>query len=55
MRAIGMKYCYSYEELWQHKNFRVTFRMYQLNFDGRQDRIYRKYWDKYPVHFVEEV
>ena len=55
MRAIGMKYCYSYEELWQPKNFRVTFRMYQLNFDGRQDRIYLKYWDKYPVHFVEEV
>ena len=33
MQALGMKYQYSYEELWQPKNFLVTFRMYQLNFD----------------------
>lgn len=26
-----MSYQYSYEELWQPKNFPVTFRMYQLN------------------------
>lgn len=25
MQAIGMRYCYSYEELWQPKNFPVTF------------------------------
>lgn len=53
MQAIGMKYQYTYEELWQPKNFLVTFRMYQLNLDGQEDRIYRKYWNKYP-HFIEE-
>lgn len=52
MQAIGMKYRYSYKELWQPKNFMVTFRMYQLNLDGCEDRIYRKYWDRYP-HFIE--
>ncbi len=52
MQAIGMKYRYSYKELWQPKNFMVTFRMYQLNLDGREDRVYRKYWDRYP-HFIE--
>ena len=34
-QAIGMRYCYSYEELWQPKNFPVIFRMYQLNLDGQ--------------------
>lgn len=53
MQAIGMKYQYAYEELWQPKNFLVTFRMYQLNLDGQEDRVYRKYWNKYP-HFIEE-
>lgn len=53
MRNIGMKYCYTYEEIWQPKNFSVHFRMYQLNLDGKEDRIYRKYWEQYP-HFVEE-
>lgn len=54
MRKIGMTYQYSYEELWQPKNILVTFRMYQLNFDGQQDREYRHYWNQYPVHFVEK-
>ena len=53
MRQIGMKYCYSYEELWQPKNFLVTFRMFQLNLDGQEDRIYTKYRDLYDIHFVE--
>lgn len=35
MQAIGMRYCYSYEELWQPKNFPVIFRLYQLNLDGQ--------------------
>lgn len=52
MQSIGMKYQYSYEELWQPKNIPVTFRMYQLNLDGRSDRVYKKYWNKYP-HFIE--
>lgn len=52
MRKLGMKYQYSYEEQWQPKDFLVTFRMYQLNLDGK-DRIYKKYWDNSIVHFVE--
>lgn len=47
-----MQYKYSYKELWQPKNYEVTFRMYQLNFDGI-DRTYMEYWDKYP-HFIED-
>lgn len=54
MKKLGMKYQYSYEEQWQPKNFLVTFRMYQLNLDGNNDRIYRKYWDNSAVHFVEK-
>ncbi len=54
MKKIGMIYKYSYEELVQPKNMLVTFRMYQLNLDGHTERIYKKYLDKYPVHFVEE-
>lgn len=53
MRRIGMKYCYSYEELWQPKNFPVIFRMYQLNFDGNDGFVYQKYWNLYSNHFVE--
>lgn len=53
MRQLGMKYCYSYKEQWQPKNFFVTFRMYQLNFDGQEDRVYQKYWNLYDIHFVE--
>ncbi len=54
MQKIGMTYRYSYEELWQPKNILVTFRMYQLNLDGYDERVYRKYWDMYPVHFIEK-
>ncbi len=53
MRNLGMRYCYSYEEQWQPKNIPVTFRMFQLNFDGQEDRIYQKYWNLYDTHFVE--
>lgn len=55
MQAIGMKYQYSYEELWQPKNILVTFRMYQLNLDGQWNAVYKKYWNKYPVHFIEDI
>lgn len=54
MRQIGMKYCYSYVEQWQPKNVPVTFRMYQLNFDGQEGRVYQKYWNMHSTHFVEE-
>ena len=53
MKQMGMKYQYSYEEQWQPKDILVTFRMYQLNFDGQNDRVYKKYWNRYPVHFIE--
>lgn len=53
MRNVGMKYKYSYEEQWQPKDFPVVFRMYQLNLDGDESRVYKKYWDTYAVHFVE--
>lgn len=43
MKQLGMKYQYSYEEQWQPKNILVTFRMYQLNLDGNDDRVYQKY------------
>ena len=53
MQACGMKYCYTYQEQWQPKNFPVFFRMYQLNFDGNDGYVYRKYWEMYENHFVE--
>jgi len=53
MKNIGMIYRYSYEEQWQPKNILVTFRMYQLNFDGQNDRVYKKYWDNSNVRFIE--
>ncbi len=54
MKKIGMKYQYSYEERVQPKNMLVIFRMYQLNLDGNKDRVYKKYWNTYEKHFVEE-
>lgn len=53
MRQMGMKYCYSYKEQWLPKNIPVVFRMYQLNLDGQESRIYKKYWNLYNEHFVE--
>ena len=55
MQNLGMKYQYSYEEQWQPKNILVTFRMYQLNFDGKDERVYKKYWNQYAVHFIENI
>lgn len=53
MRRLGMEYKYSYQEQWQPKDFLVTFRMYQLNFDGNRDRVYKKYWELYERHYIE--
>ena len=55
MKKLGMKYCYSYEEQWQPKDFPVIFRMYQLNFDDNINFVYRKYWNKSENHFIEEL
>lgn len=54
MKNVGMKYQYSYEEQWKPKDILVTFRMYQLNFDEREDRVYQKYWDNSNIHFIEK-
>lgn len=53
MKRLGMTYRYSYEEQWQPKDFLVIFRMYQLNLDGNENRIYKKYWNNSAVHFIE--
>lgn len=53
MKRLGMKYRYSYQEQWQPKNIQVIFRMYQLNRDGNESRIYQRYWNKSEVHFIE--
>lgn len=55
MQRLGMKYRYSCREQWQPKNLSVIFRMYQLNFDGNNDFVYRKYWNIYANHFVENL
>lgn len=55
MKRLGMRYQYSYEEQWQPKDILVTFRMYQLNLDGDDSRVYWKYWDQYEKHFVEDI
>ncbi len=53
MKQVGMKYQYSYVEQWQPKDLSVTFRMYQLNFNEKDSRVFKKYWDNSAVHFVE--
>ena len=55
MKKLGMKYCYSYEEQWQPKDILVIFRMYQLNFYGTVDFVYKKYWDHSEHHVIEEL
>lgn len=54
MKKLGMKYQYSYEEQWQPKDVLVVFRMYQLNFDSNDNRVYKEYWNNSAVHFIEE-
>lgn len=53
MERLGMSYQYSYEERWQPKDILVVFRMYQLNLDGKNNRVYKGYWNNSAVHFVE--
>ena len=55
MQKLGMKYCYSYEEQWQLKDFPVIFRMYQLNFTKDDDFVYKKYWNEAENHFIEKM
>lgn len=55
MQNIGMKYCYSYEEQWQPKNFPVIFRMYQKNLHCSDAFVYQKYWNISDNHFIEPL
>lgn len=50
MRALGMRYQYTYVERWQPKDFPVAFRLYQLGGTG-----YRGYWDRFPQHYIERL
>lgn len=54
MKKLGMTYRYSYVEQWQPKDFPVTFRMYQLDFDNSQ-RTYGDYWNQSQQHFIESA
>lgn len=54
MKKLGMHYVYSYKEQWKPKDIPVIFRMYQLNLDGKYERVYWKYWLQSAVHFVEK-
>lgn len=54
MQRIGFKYQYSYEEMWEPKHILVTFKMYQLNISCDDNFVYKKYWDKYDKHFIDE-
>lgn len=53
MKKIGMKYKYSYVEMWEPKKIETIFRMYQINFNPNNESVFMKYWDKYENHFIE--
>ena len=46
MKRLGMLYQYSYKELWQPKDILTTFRMYQMNLDGQNERVYKGYLEQ---------
>lgn len=53
MKKLGMTYRYTYIEQCQPKDISVTFHMYQLNFDGNEERVYMKYWNESPKHWIK--
>ena len=55
MKRLGMTYRYSFVEQWQPKDIEVTFRMYQLDFDGDDIGTYMEYWNQYSNHFIESI
>ena len=55
MKALGMRYQYTYREQWQPKNIPVTFRLYQLNLDGCESRVYWRYWEQSAEHYLEKA
>lgn len=46
---------YAYAICLKKDDFPVIFRMYQLNFDGNTDFVYKKYWNASDNHFVEDL
>lgn len=54
LKKLGMKYKYSYREIWEPKKFEVTFRMYQLNINMDLNYVFMKYWNMYE-HSVESA
>lgn len=54
MKKLGMTYRYTFQDFWETKNRLCTFRMYQLNFNQQDEYIYWKYWERYPMHFIED-
>ena len=46
MKRLGMLYQYSYKEQWQPKDILTTFRMYQMNLDGQNERVYIGYLEQ---------
>ena len=46
MKRLGMLYQYSYKEQWQPKDILTTFRMYQMNLDGQNERVYKGYLEQ---------
>lgn len=55
MKRAGMTYRYSYREFRKPKNFWVTFRMYQLNFDGDDTFFYSGYIGRNGNFFIEDI
>lgn len=53
MQSQGMTYRYTYKEFWQPKG--IYFRMYRLNLDGHEERIYKGYWEMWPEHEIEFI
>ena len=46
MKRLGMLYQYSYKEQWQPKDILTTLRMYQMNLDGQNERVYKGYLEQ---------
>ena len=55
MQACGMKYCYTYEELWQPKNFFGRIQNVSTELSKGQDWIYQKYWRNILTILFEEL
>lgn len=53
MKKLGLSYQYTYEEQWQPKNYKVSFRLYQRNLDNDIERCCQKYWEQSTVHYIE--